>query len=191
MRQLEMAEIPARAQSILERLPAGPLVGAEIGVKRGELSRVLLTVRPDLTLYMVDLWRHNPSPEYRATRDNSARMARWRWPRLYLRVVNRFAAYGSRAVMLRADSVEAAARIADASLDFVFIDDDHSFSGCSRSLAAWFPKVKPGGLFSGHDYQHLGLQFRFRVTEAVDAFCAQRGLTVETGLDYTWFVKVP
>ena len=50
------------------------------------------------------------------------------------------------------DSVAAAASYADASLDFVFIDGDHSYEGVKKDIIAWLPKVKPGGIIAGHDY---------------------------------------
>jgi SAM-dependent methyltransferase len=61
-------------------------------------------------------------------------------------------------------SVEASKRYADASLDFVFIDADHSYAAVARDIDAWRPKVKPGGWLSGHDFcQWVG----FGVIEAV------------------------
>lgn len=67
-------------------------------------------------------------------------------------------------------SVEAAKKYNDNSLDFVFIDGDHSYQGCSQDISAWWPKVKPGGILAGHDYMrnHPG------VIQAVDeSFGAQ------------------
>jgi hypothetical protein len=40
----------------------------------------------------------------------------------------------------------------DDSLDFVFIDADHSYEAVSRDIDAWKPKVKRGGILAGHDY---------------------------------------
>lgn len=53
---------------------------------------------------------------------------------------------------IRSDSVAAAANYPDKSVDFVFIDGDHSYEGCKRDIEAWLPKVKDGGILSGHDY---------------------------------------
>lgn len=50
-------------------------------------------------------------------------------------------------------------------LDFIFIDGDHSYERCYEDLNLWYDNVKPGGLFSGHDFSLPGvnkalLQFR-------------------------------
>lgn len=55
----------------------------------------------------------------------------------------------------RMPSIEAAATYADNSLDFVFIDADHSYEAVRADIIAWWPKVKSGGIISGHDY-HMG-----------------------------------
>ena len=53
---------------------------------------------------------------------------------------------------IRNDSVEASKNYADGSVDFVFIDGDHSYNGCKRDIEAWLPKMKPNSIFAGHDY---------------------------------------
>ncbi len=71
----------------------------------------------------------------------------------------------------RCTSLAAAPQFADGSLDFVFLDARHTFEDVKQDLAAWWPKLRPGGLFAGHDYQHWP-----GVRAAVDAFVAVRGL---------------
>jgi hypothetical protein len=80
--------------------------------------------------------------------------------------------------------------VAPKSLDFVFIDADHGYEGCLRDLRAWYPKVKPGGIFSGHDYENTSYP-KFGVTQAVKEFAAEKGLLIELGENFTWFAKVP
>ena len=77
----------------------------------------------------------------------------------------------SRLTAHRRLSVEAAADFADQSLDFVFIDARHTYDAASQDLAAWWPKVKPGGLIAGHEYVHSP-----GVRAAVDAFVARGAL---------------
>lgn len=57
---------------------------------------------------------------------------------------------------IRLPSVEAAALYDDASLDFVFIDGDHTYEAVLADIRAWLPKVKPGGTIAGDDYGHAG-----------------------------------
>lgn len=42
--------------------------------------------------------------------------------------------------------------IEDHSLDFIFIDGDHSYDQVLKDLKNYFPKVKKGGIFAGHDF---------------------------------------
>ena len=52
----------------------------------------------------------------------------------------------------RMDSAISANDYADESVDFVFIDADHSYEGVKKDILAWWPKVKLGGIMAGHDY---------------------------------------
>ncbi len=67
---------------------------------------------------------------------------------------------------IQAISWEAASYYEDNSLDFVFLDADHSYDSVKKDLEAWWPKVKLGGIFAGHDYTELG----YGVKKAVDEF---------------------
>jgi hypothetical protein len=55
--------------------------------------------------------------------------------------------------LLISDSVAAADVFADESLAWVHIDARHDYASVSADVAAWAPKVKPGGWLSGDDYQ--------------------------------------
>ena len=53
---------------------------------------------------------------------------------------------------IRNTSVDAAKLYENNSLDFVFIDADHSYESVREDIDAWLPKIKKGGIISGHDY---------------------------------------
>jgi predicted O-methyltransferase YrrM len=52
------------------------------------------------------------------------------------------------------------------SIDFLFVDGDHRYKSVKEDLKLWFPKIKPGGIISGHDYNEPSCGVR----QAVDEF---------------------
>jgi len=51
-------------------------------------------------------------------------------------------------------SIAASARYFDGiSIDLIMLDADHSYEAVKADLAAWWPLLKEGGKFLGHDYQ--------------------------------------
>lgn len=177
-----------RALAILARLEgvSDPKV-AEIGVFAGDLSRRLLARRKDLHLTMVDSWTEAPDAEYAKSGDFHASLRKEEQDQFYSLTQRVTAFAGERARIIRADSRIAASEIPDASLDLVFIDADHSYEGCKADIAAYWCKVKLGGIISGHDYANDDFRFGPMVKRAVDEFAAENGLTIEIGENYTWF----
>jgi len=57
-----------------------------------------------------------------------------------------------RAEIVELDSAVAASRIQDGELDFVYLDARHDFAGVVADIRAWWPKVRVGGVFAGHDF---------------------------------------
>lgn len=70
------------------------------------------------------------------------------------------------AVPMGCSSLRAAALFPPASVDFVFLDAAHDEASVRADLAAWWPRVKPGGVLAGHDYD----PFWTGVVRAVDGF---------------------
>lgn len=68
---------------------------------------------------------------------------------------------------IRAESSRAADLFVEDSLDMVFVDADHSFEGCASDLCSWWPTLRVGGIFAGHDYS--GADFP-GVVKAVNEF---------------------
>ena len=58
--------------------------------------------------------------------------------------------------LVKKTSVEAARLVPDGSLDFVFIDGDHSDDAVTTDVYTWWPKLKPTGFMGGHDYIKTG-----------------------------------
>jgi hypothetical protein len=62
-------------------------------------------------------------------------------------------AYKDKVEIHHVPSEEFVKTIEDESLDFVFIDGDHSFEAALKDFQNYYPKVKKGGIFGGHDIQ--------------------------------------
>ena len=97
-------------------------------------------------------------------------------------------------------SLQAADLIDDASLDFVYIDGRHDYESVLADLESWWPKLRPGGIFAGHDYLNGRLpNGEFGVRRAVDEFFADRRLPVHSTdgrpaaveIFPTWIVAAP
>lgn len=181
--------VDRRASEILKRLPAGPVIGAEIGVSRGLLSSRLLA-REDLTLYMIDSYLPTEAqPQaYKDTGDVAAQLTGEQQARCKEEARQLTAFAGIRVVFLCEDSTRAAKRVAPKSLDFVFVDAAHDLASVTADIDAWHGKVKPGGLMSGHDYVAQSVN---GVKRAVDSWVSAAGLSLDLGDNDTWFVRMP
>jgi|HubBroStandDraft_6_1064221.scaffolds.fasta_scaffold75757_1 predicted O-methyltransferase YrrM len=73
-------------------------------------------------------------------------------------------------------SVSAAEWRKNESIDFCFLDASHDYENVKADLTAWWPKIKPGGVFAGHDYSGVAPDNPHRgVAVAVDEFFKARG----------------
>jgi predicted O-methyltransferase YrrM len=105
--------------------------GAELGVDKGLLFRQLLEAVPVLHLTGVDTF---PMPE--------------RKEKVYALALP----FADRCRLLNMTTRAASQHVADGSLDFVFIDADHSDAAVTDDITHWRSKVRPGGWLGGHDY---------------------------------------
>lgn len=189
MAQAPISAAQQRAEAVLARLPPGDVRGAEIGVFTGKMSRCLLQ-REDLLLTMVDSWKGGGESYEGDSGDFHATLTQDKQDAYYLKAKEAVKFAGSRAHILRMSSREAAIGQVNGSLDFVFIDADHSYEGVVSDIEAWLPKLKPGGLLAGHDYDNPDFP-KFGVKRAVDEFCVRTGLTLDLGDNFCWFVRLP
>jgi predicted O-methyltransferase YrrM len=77
-------------------------------------------------------------------------------------------------------SQDAAAKFEDGSLDLVYIDGEHTYEGVKRDIELFLPKIKPGGIISGHDY------YRYDWACVVDAVDEMLGKPEEIFVDTSW-----
>ena len=148
---------------------------AEVGVLRGEFSRVVLAVWPGERLHLVDPW----VPQAAGYVDVNNGTADVQDAALASTLAN-VAEHAGRVELVRDYSLRAAAGYADAFFDWVYLDADHRYESVAADIAAWWPKVRPGGVLAGHDFVFDG-DFeggRFGVMSAVLEFAAREGVQV-------------
>ncbi len=149
-------------------------LGAEIGVFDGGTSMYLLGSFPELTLVSVDPYK--AYVEYDQNRMDKAEALAFA----------RLERFGTRSRRIKSTSVEAASAFPANTFDFIFIDGDHSYEAVKADLNAWYKTVRPGGLFSGHDYRWDG------VKRAIEEFAALHKLTGKCSpkeSDIWWIIK--
>lgn len=167
-------------RELIENTIYAPKLGVEIGVAFGSNSYKLLKNFKELTLYSLD-----PYVKYSDTDSMSKLTEGENGDNLYNFVFNRLNnSYGDRSKLVRSDSSYLINNIEDNSLDFVFIDGDHSYEGVKIDIENSFSKVKSGGLISGDDYGLIPT-----VDLAVNEFCNKTNIKINVKDLVWWFIK--
>lgn len=138
----------------------GFTVGAELGVREGLSALEFCKNLPGLHLLCVDPWADWPQHKD---------MRRYPGEPLQFLAEAKERLSGYDCEFIQARSQDAVVNVPDESLDFVYIDGDHTFDGTMLDLILWSPKVKKGGIVAGHDYVHHGYN---GVIPAVNAYTA-------------------
>lgn len=160
--------------------------GVEIGVQTGRYSKKILS-GSDLTLFSVDPWIRFPRQEYRDVSNVFQLQHSYR----YLKTILRLLKFKTRSVCLRMLSEDAAQLFKPGALDFVYIDAVHTYEGCKKDIELWWPKVKKGGVFAGHDYVNGKFFFgNYGVKKAVNEFVKKHKLKLYVTKEKwpTWYV---
>jgi SAM-dependent methyltransferase len=139
------------AEAVIEARPGARFV--ELGCAYGRSTAYLATLiraleRPDIHQAAIDIWAGAAGDERhrRICEQLGGPRAAFDY---YLRACGPFA---HEIEVRQADQLEAAPLVPVASLDLVFLDTCHTLKGTRAAIAAWLPKVRPGGVFAGHDF---------------------------------------
>ena len=124
-------------------------IGIEIGVRKaGNLSNLAQNPKfREGILYGLDCWSEDPGkPEI-----NDVGFTQQDLDNQYWECVAKFSS-NPFVKIIRNFSYEGSLDFPDEYFDFIYIDAAHDYDSMVEDINAWWPKLKPGGIFSGHDY---------------------------------------
>jgi hypothetical protein len=132
-------------------------VMAEIGVWKGDFAAEILAAADNLELYyMIDPWAN--LPDWNKPFNVSPEV----FDEIYHEMDIKTAFAGDKRRILRGRTIEVVDAIPDESLDFVYIDGDHTLRGITIDLIKIWPKVKAGGFIGGDDFTNTPWQHDVR-----------------------------
>ena len=154
--------------------------GAEIGSAYGAFARQILKQWNGRMLHMIDPWV--------AHSDYSENYDFMDWYQQCLNLERE----DDRVVLHKAFSNDALSRFDDESLDWVYLDGNHSYEGITCDMQ-WHFKVKRGGIVAGHDYyNNTHPPFNCEVRRALDEFTKGIGVKPFTNTKCTsWYYVRP
>jgi len=142
--------------------PQGVVV--EVGVAGGHFTKQILATWPTCSkLYAIDCWSAFEGNHLSGTQQEQR----------FHQVTRDFSGYKN-VTIIRQYSHVAAEAVPNWSIDFIYIDADHSHAAALRDLKSWFPKLKKRGIMAGHDYYN-----GCGVKSAVDEFGVKNKLDVQ------------
>lgn len=137
---------------ILSSLIKNYYIGCELGVAEGKFSEEILLYSNIKYLYSIDMWAGDRG------HDNIE----------YMKAQNRLSPYKEKNTILKYKFDKAIKLFDDNYFDFIYIDGyAHTGQDNGKTLNDWWPKLKSGGIFAGHDYDQAWPKTIDRVNEFI------------------------
>jgi len=147
-------------------------IGLELGVWTGENFAYILQQCPGIkTLYGID--------QYKPYQDWNRPITQEMIDDVKRQALENIEASGhkDKVILHEVSAVEGLSLIPDGSLDWIFVDGDHSYEGTLSDCEKYYPFLKKGGFFCGHDYSSIEA-----VHQAVSDFRAKNNITAPINL---------
>ena len=120
---------------------------AEVGVWKGDFAREILEQCEFIERYfMIDPWAKVPDWNKPYNLEQEV------FDDVYAEAMEKTGFAAAKTVILRGRTKEVIDEIADNSLDFAYIDGDHTLRGITIDLIKLLPKIKENGLIGGDDF---------------------------------------
>ena len=149
------------------------LVIAELGVFKGDFSRIIYDTCQPKELILIDLWDGETIMSGDVDGNNVERID---GDNLHKTVINWFEG-NDNVIIHKGYTTKILSKYPDNYFDAIYIDADHSYMGCKADLRISYNKVKNGGYIMGHDYEQNFEKtknvYTFGVNKAVNEFCTK------------------
>ncbi|MFD0762109.1 class I SAM-dependent methyltransferase [Lutibacter aestuarii] len=122
-------------------------VVAELGVYKGDFSKYILENENAIEKYfMLDPWRNLEDWNKPANTNNLE------FEKFYQETMQKTNFASEKRIVLRGKTTEVIDKIEDKSLDFMYIDGDHTLKGITIDLNTSWNKIKKTGFIGGDDF---------------------------------------
>lgn len=157
-------------------------IGSWMGKSACYLAELIRKSGKKISFTCVDIWDDNWTDAAFWAQICKAREAGKTLMQMFRDNLDRYGV-GEYVKSIKSDSSEGAKFFEDGTVDMVFIDASHEYEYVKRDLEAWWPKVKPGGIFAGHDFFYAP-----GVRQAVEEFFRSKGREFRT-INQSWYVE--
>jgi hypothetical protein len=151
-------------------------VGCWKGCSAAYLGVAIVNSEKNIELFCVDSWLG----------DEGLRNAGYPSDGQFEQFTNNMQPLAGKYKVITGDSSESANEFADGSLDFVYIDAEHTFEAVEKDVSSWLPKMKSGGIISGHDYWP-----GHAVEQAVSSVIGRENINESYINEFVWYYIVP
>ena len=148
-------------------------IGIEIGTAEGITTEYLLSSISDLKLYGID-----PYTDYIDWDDRQPDQIGNKE-----QFLAKTEMYSDRFIHIKKSSNDVVDMFEDESVDFIFIDGDHSYNQVLKDCINYWPKVKIGGILIGHDFSKIE-----DVNKAVNDFAGQIKYEISNARQDLWYI---
>jgi len=119
----------------------------EVGVWKGDFAKHILQECESIErYYMLDPWAH--LPDWNKPLNVEPQV----FDHVYKEAMQKTAFASAKITVLRGRTKEVVHSVPDGSLDFAYIDGDHTLRGITIDLIKVLPKIKEGGFIGGDDF---------------------------------------
>lgn len=156
---------------------------AEVGVFTGENFALMIEHNPKLAV-AVDIWKNDGIIAH-----NDLNYSQKTLNKMHKDFIQKIS---NKPFVLtyREYSHKAAKHLPNNYFDLVYIDADHTFTGCFTDLKSWYPKVKKGGFLLGDDFSNKLRRsgVKVEVAKAVTKFAEANQLNFYRLPRYGWAI---